>query len=249
MLRLSSCFNAIGGLFFLLLSACGSINVDNGLSGVPPEPERSVIEERAGDEYEIVNGIATAQGVVGSRGSNFAYIDRGVAGNYLIVYETFSSRAKYKVLTPVVGVAESGLFIDCSYIRSIENRSKVSVGSYCRGEVEVSSDLMDDAVSDEHLLSYSSDLSWLVDALSNLDCTQAQGLQYYDYRVVRCDNGEGDETTEGLSIHVLSSTNEVLLSMEGFEFCPVQAEHRDTLVFWRLGKESQHKIVEKNLGL
>lgn len=234
----------------VLLSSCQKVtaNGDVNAGSTPAEPAHVTTDDTSTHGRDAINSIATDKGIIGAHGTNFVYIDEQLGGGYLIVHETFASRSKYKTLTPIIDVEQDNLFIDCSYVRSIEDMDSVSVGSYCRGRSEASPELIEDAISDEHLLTYSHSFHWLADVATTFDCAQARGLEYNGYYVVRCQDGENDETTENLSTHVLSPNNSLVLSMDGFEFAPAEAsDSRDTLVFWKLSKESRHKIVEKTL--
>lgn len=249
---LSICSMTAALAWIILLSSCQSLPANGGensdLLPMIPEPALVIADNTRAQDRDAINKIANDKGIIGTHGTNFIYIDEQVGDGYLIVHETFASRSKYKSLTPIIDVKQDNLFIDCSYIRSIEDEDSVSVGSYCRGRSEASLELIDDAISGQHLLTYSASFPWLADVATSLDCAQARGLEYNGYHITRCQNGQNDETTENTSIHVLSTNNSVIFSMNGFELSPAASSNsRDTLVFWKLDNESHHMIVEKAL--
>jgi hypothetical protein len=209
--------------------------VDNGDAGAAQDPER-------------ISQIATVKGIAANHGSSFLYIASPPKGGHLIVHETFSSRSKYKTITPIIDIEQDDLVIDCSYVRSVEDAATVSVGTYCRGRSAASLESIEDAVGDEPLLTYSPSLPWLDRARDIVDCEQPTGLTYAGHYFIRCQGGEEDETTESLSIRVLSPDYRLIFSMDEFEFVPTgRADSQDVLIFWAFRRDSSYEIIEKTL--
>ncbi|WP_149193687.1 hypothetical protein [Luteimonas suaedae] len=252
MLRMSSNFSLLfpSALFILLpsqdVATCGNTSLLP-----PPSQIASAIEDeetRVAQYLDRIKEIAITKDIVANHGSNFIYFDGPSEGRYIIVHETFSSRSKYKTITPIVGVEQDDLLIDCSYVRSMADMTTVWVGTYCRGRSEASLDSIEDAIDDEYLLTYSSSLPWLGEAGSSADCEHPSGLAYAGYYIVRCQAGEDDETTGNLSIRVLSPDYRLIFSIAGFEFAPTTAgTDQKTLNFWGLNKSAHHEIVQKTL--
>lgn len=195
----------------------------------------------ASDSSGKALALATKRGLIGSHGSNYSYLDEHAATGPVIVYETFSSRTRYKTLTPVIDVQHGDLLIDCTLIRAIEDDGEVSTGSYCRGASPASIEAIEDSISDRWTHAYSSSLPWLGDAAAKADCVHPMGLETKAGRVLRCQEGEDKEVTTNVSTYVFSPTFEVELAMKGFEFAG-WTEDKGALLFWRLGENSHHEI-------
>ncbi|MEN1928103.1 hypothetical protein WCE37_03730 [Luteimonas sp. MJ250] len=234
-------------MLLLSLPACQDLSAIQEASGPAPAQQDGadlVAGASTSSTFEDVSLLATEQGLIGSHGSNFSYIDKDAKGNLLVVHETFSSRTQYKTLTPVIDTQSSSIFIDCTLIRSSEDIEIIAVGNYCRGRSIATSDAIDDAVSDQWTRAYSSSLPWLNDAAAKVECAQPKGLDFMGFRILRCQEGEDNGTTTNVATHVLSSDLVVKLSMRGFEFAG-SIRNEDSLVFWRLNESSHHEIVQE----
>lgn len=232
---------------FVHLTGCQEMTA----SGASPPPSQTASTSKGEttkfkQDLTRIEEIAAEKKIFGDHGSSFIYIDGPTDGSYMFVHETFSSRSKYKSITPIVGIEQDNLIIDCSFVRSIEDMSIVSVGSYCRGQADASLETMEDAISDEHLLSYSSSLPWLSEVGSIVGCEHPLGMAYAGHYIVRCQSDGDDETTGNISITVLAPDSRVVYSITGFEFTPATAEMTPkALTFWGLSKDSHHAIFEK----
>ncbi|WP_407351827.1 hypothetical protein [Luteimonas sp. R10] len=236
----------------IFLLNCQNVTTRGNTGSLPsPSWTASAVEDEGthvAQDLDRIKEIAIAKDIVANHGSNFIYIDGPSEGRYVIVHETFSSRSKYKTITPIVSVEQDDLIIDCSYVKSITDMTTVSVGTYCRGRSEASIESIEHAISDEHLLTYSSSLPWLGETSNSADCEHPSGLAYAGHYIVRCRTGEDDEMTGNLSITFLSPDYRVIFSIAGFEFAPTTAEaNQKTLTFWGLNKSSHHEIAVKTL--
>lgn len=247
MLAKTSFIIAPSALALLVLSACQSSNAAQPVledSPAPHDAESTAVATPEQALRETVRSLATQQDLIGSHGSNYSYLDAHAAGNPLVIHETFSSRVHYKTLTPIIDTHGGVLFIDCTLIRTIEDADVVSVGNYCRGKSPASIEAIEDAVSDQWVRTYSTSLPWLDSAAAQVvDCEYPKGLEIEKHLILRCQDGESDETTSNVSTYVLSPSLEVELTMRGFEFSG-RLVSRNTLSFWRLD-DSSHELVEK----
>lgn len=232
----------------LLILGCQDNTTRNRLA--PPQPHQEAVPAinetkiPATGDLDRITKIATASNIVADHGGSFIYIDGPPKGEIVVVHETLSSRTKYKTITPIIYIDHNDLIIDCSYVRSIEDMTVVSVGTYCRGRTAASSESIEDAVGDEHLITYSASLPWLGEAGDAISCESPTGLAYAKYYIVRCQSSETDETTENLSITVLSSDYRVNFSITGYEFAPSAIQDNEgQFIFWGLSENSHHKVV------
>ncbi|MCE7031997.1 hypothetical protein LY625_05090 [Lysobacter sp. GX 14042] len=233
-------------MIIVLFCACQPSNATRQtLGGLSvSDGEDAAARTAAPAPHETVLSLATEQGFIGKHGSNYSYLDEDAAGHPLLIHETFSSRTHYKTLTPIIDMQGGTLFIDCTLIRAIEDVEVVSVGNYCRGKSAASMETIEDASSDQWVHTYSTSLLWLEGAAAKVgDCKHPKGLDFKEHRILRCQSGEGDETTLDVSTHILSSTLQVELTMTGFEFAG-HLVSENALAFWRLDDFS-HELVEK----
>lgn len=198
--------------------------------------------------YEKVVDLAETDGLFANASSMFTYIERSDSGDVNIIQETSASRNKYKTITPVIGANDNDIYIDCSYIKSEDDlTSEVKVGTYCRGQSKATLESLEDAISDNHLMAYSSAHPWITKTFSvDNDCPSATGLNYNSYYVLRCDSGQSNELTQDISIAFYSVDLELVFEINGFEFSPNTKRMSDhTLVFWGLDNESAHSVIHR----
>jgi uncharacterized protein (UPF0333 family) len=196
-----------------------------------------------------VERIAETKEITINTGQDFSYIDGSLENGIMIIYETVSSRTKFRTISPIIGIESDSIFIDCSYIRAIDNPSgNISVGAYCRGEPEATRDTIIDAENDQHLIIYSSSAQWLKKVRKIVDCKSPPGLIYSNYYFVRCQNGDKDELTENIETIVLSQNFNLLFSVSGYELAPIKSiKNAKKFVFWGLKKNSTHEIIEMSV--
>lgn len=222
----------------LLLSACET-------SSTTHQTPESLLPPPAGVFIKDLDAVARSHNLIGNHGSNYSYLDEAGEGAPILIHETFSSRTKYKILTPILGSTSENLVVNCSLIRSTEGGSEIAVGNYCRGESPASIDTIEDAINDQWTMRYSTSLPWLRDVSLKLPCEHAMGLEDGSLRALRCrSTTEEDETTESVTTYILSITLEPYLTMAGYEFAGT-TENGESLIFWRMDKAGQHELAER----
>lgn len=228
-------------LIFMSILLC----TQNGAYSTP------IDEDNFTQQLAEAKRIAELKNLTGAVGQNYTYIEGSTKDGIKIIYETASSRTKYKIISPIIRVNSDAIFIDCSYIRAIDNLSgTVSVGAFCRGESEATSDSIEDAVNDQNTIPYSSTASWLKNVNNVIDCKSPSGLIYSDLYFIRCQNGSNDELTDNVTINIMSSNFINIFSANGYEFVPIKGiKKAKKLIFFELNKNSTHKIIEISLPI
>jgi hypothetical protein len=201
-------------------------------------------------QFEQAKKVAESKEITANPGQDYTYIDGSPENGMLIIYETVSSRTKYKTITPIAKVTAESLFTDCSYIRAMDNPTGgVSVGGFCRGTSEATRDSIEDTVSEQNLIAYSSTAAWLEKVRGSVGCKSPNGLVYSNVYFVRCQDGDEDDLTGNITITAFSSDFSKLFTVSGYELAPVKAlENAEKAVFWGLKKNSAHEIMEKKLS-
>ncbi|MEL1266105.1 hypothetical protein [Pseudoxanthomonas putridarboris] len=189
--------------------------------------------------------IARRSGVLENYGGLYTYLDITEDGINLIIQDTFSSRQKYKSITPFLLAYKEKLIINCTYLRAFDDKGMVSVGSYCRDQSEATVDSLEDAINNNNIIPYTTEHPWLTSLSLSTGCQGvAAGLSYSNYHVLRCDLGDSDELTDNISVSVFDENFAILVQMNGYEFSPIlNSAHKDKFVFWGLHKESGYKII------
>ena len=228
----------------LLTSSCNATPQESNLLSRPEESNKTTNSNAEGPEHRDVISVARELGITGTHGTNYSYIEQLNDGTHAVIHETFSSKSKYKTITPI-WMEPSGPVIDCSYIQSIEDLSIVSVGSYCRGNTPASSKAIEDAVNDEHTATFTANHSWIND-VDTPDCDNRMGMEHAAYRIVRC--GETQETTEKTITYIFANDLSLHARMPGFEFAG-SSEDGHSLVLWKLHKDSPHEIINWRLPI
>ncbi|MDR2092600.1 MAG: hypothetical protein LBP58_04700 [Azoarcus sp.] len=201
-------------------------------------------------QFEQAKAVAESREITTNLGQNYAYIDGSPENGMTIIYETVSSRTKYKTITPITKVSAESLSMDCSYIRAVDDSTgAVSVGGFCRGTSEATRDSIEGTVSEQNLLAYSSTAPWLEKVRGAVDCKLPYGFVYSNVYFVRCQNGEEDGLTANITITAFSPGFGKLFTVSGYELAPLKAlGSTEKVVFWGLRKNSAHEIMERELS-
>ncbi|AZD86896.1 hypothetical protein C4K14_4074 [Pseudomonas chlororaphis subsp. aureofaciens] len=196
---------------------------------------------------DIVRMVAKQREIVLDGWVNGTHIELSADETPLIIQETTGSITKYLSITPVVSFNKKSLTIDCSYVRSYDSEV-LSVGTYCRGDIESSADNVEEAINERHMFKYSRSVDWLAQANRVAQCPQPSGLKYFDLYVLRCDSTESDETTDGVTIFFLDELYRVKLRVHGYEFSPRKSDSKPRHgEFWGVHRNSPYEIIAKDL--
>jgi len=204
------------------------------------------VSDEARNDFEQAKKIAETKKITGAFGQNFSYIENSSSNKIFLIFETFSSRTKYKVITPIVEIKSNSIFANCIYIKAVDNPTGlVSVGGFCHPLSEITQDSMENFMSDINMISYSSSAQWLKKVKKTDNCELLSGLIYGDFYFVRCQQGDEDTLTENITITIFSSAFKKLFSITGYEFAPIKEDNiPKKLIFWGLKRESSHEIIE-----
>lgn len=138
-------------------------------------------------------------------------------GGLAVEIESMGSRNKYHIISPIS--KERGRFyVDCSYKTVYDSVDETrSVGTSC-DRVELEKFDVSSAIADDGLMLYSQDHRWLKKAPPS-SCKNAVGLEYGNYRIVRC-AADGVADTKKQKVIVFNRLDELLFSVFGYELIP-----------------------------
>lgn len=140
-----------------------------------------------------------------------------VGGGLAIEIDSEGSRNKFHIVAPIDRVG-SRLYIDCIYKTFYDSVDETrSVGSSCR-RVELGSFDVAAAISEDGMITYSDGKDWLK-STQHTACSNPTGLEYGDFRFVRC-SVAGVSDTKNQKIIILDRTGKSLATLVGYELIP-----------------------------
>lgn len=138
-------------------------------------------------------------------------------GGLAIEIESDASRNKFHIISPIT--KEGGRFyVGCNYKTVYDTVDEArSVGAWCK-HVELGKFDVFAAIADDGLMLYSEGHRWLQN-VAPAACKNAVGIEYGNYRIVRCAAG-GVADTKNQEVIVFNRRDELLFSTHGYELIP-----------------------------
>ncbi|WP_341317365.1 hypothetical protein WN982_39460 [Paraburkholderia sp. IMGN_8] len=140
-----------------------------------------------------------------------------VDGGLAIEIDSEGSRNKFHIVAPINRIG-GRLYVDCIYRTFYDSVDETrSVGSSCK-RVELGSFDVAAAISEDGMIAYSDGKDWLKN-IQRAACTNPTGLEYGDFRFVRC-SADGASDTKNQKIIILDKGGKSLATLVGYELIP-----------------------------